>query len=396
MDPRTNPFSPGAGVRPVALEGRDALLEDASIAMDRILNGFHANSMMLTGLRGVGKTVLLNRLLEDAKAKGFETAKFEVPDDSGGHLARFAARNLDNILLRLDRARAAGAMLSTARERLQAFAGLFKVSYQGFSVKMESAEAPQGADLEFEFPDLILDVARAAAARQTAVAFFIDEVQYLSQKELSALARACHEVSQSGVPFLLVATGLPQIKALTGEAKSYAERLFDFRDIGALDRLAATRALSEPARRSGAAFEGAAIDAILRKTQGYAYFLQAWAKFAWDEADESPITAQDVADADSSILAFLDEGFFRVRFDRCAPQEQRYLRAMADLGPGPHRSGDIAEAMGMKVNQVAPTRRSLISSGMIYSQRHGETAFTVPLFDQFMKRAVPDGPQKGT
>lgn len=396
MDPRLNPYNPGAGARPAALEGREALLEDADVAFDRILNGFHANSMLLTGLRGVGKTVLLNRLLEDAKAKGFETAKFEVPDATGGHLARFATRNIGNILTRLDRMQAASDFIETAKDRLMGFASLFNVSYEGFSLNVAKSEKPNAADLEFEFPELVLATAQAAKSRNTAVAFFIDEVQYLSKKELSALARACHEVSQSGVPFILVATGLPQIKALTGEAKSYAERLFDFKDIGALDPDAAKRALSEPARKSNVEIGVDALEKIYRQTQGYAYFLQAWGKFVWDEASESPVTEQDLDNALSSILAYMDESFFRVRFDRCKPAEQKYLRAMAELGPGPHRSGDIATALGKEVNQVAPTRRSLIESGMIFSQRHGETAFTVPLFDQFMKRAMPVLPDQET
>lgn len=396
MDPRLNPFNPTAGARPPAFEGRDKLLEDADIALDRLLNGLHANSMMLTGLRGVGKTVLLNRILDDAKAKGYETAKFEVPDDSGGHLARYAARNLATILARLDKSEAARKLARDAGEMLQGFMSRFNVSFEGVGVKVKNPAARPPPDLEFELPDLLLAVAMAARAKGSAVALFIDEVQYLSAKELSALARGCHEIAQAGAPLIVVATGLPQIRALSGEAKSYAERLYDFRDVGPLDDDAARRVLTEPARAQGVAFEDAALDLILRETGGYAYFLQAWGKYAWDEAETSPITARDVKEAEVSILAFMDESFFRVRFDRCTPKEQRYLRAMAELGPGPHRSGDIAEAAGYLVNEVAPTRRALISAGMIYSQRHGETAFTVPLFDQFMKRVMPDMPGKDT
>lgn len=377
-------------MRPPEFAGRDELIEQASIAFDRISYGLHANSFMLLGLRGVGKTVLLNALHETAKAKGYETIRIEVPDSSGGHLARLLVPGLNVILQRLSLQAAASEGLRRAVAGLRNFSAIFRVEYEGFSfgATEETADARSG-DLEADLPDLLRLVAEAAAARQRAVGVFIDEVQYLSRPELSALSRALHEAAQGGLRLIVVGAGLPQLAALVGDAKSYAERLLEFREVGQLSPEAARNALQLPAQRMGAAFSDDALDQILADTERYAYFLQTWGKFAWDVADQSAISAADVAAAMPAIRASLDQSFFRVRFDRCTLMQQRYLRAMAELGPGPHRTGDIATTLGVGSNQVAPVRRSLIDSGMIYSQRHGETAFTVPLFDQFMKRAIP-------
>lgn len=390
MDPRRNPFVPGAGVKPPEFAGREALVEQVSIALDRIWGGLHANSMMLLGLRGVGKTVLLNALHENAKSKGFETLKIEVPDSNGGHLARMLVPGLSIILRRLDRVANAEDKLRLAGAALRNFASIFRVEYEGvsFGAGPTSADASSG-DLEADLPEVLRLVCEAASARGRAVGLFIDEVQYLSEKELSALARALHEAAQSGFRLIVIGAGLPQIAALAGDAKSYAERMLLFPEVGPLSKDAARQALREPVERQLAHIEEAALARIVDETQGYAYFLQTWGKFAWDEADASPITTDDVGRAQLAIQDHLDASFFRVRFDRCTQYEQRYLRAMAELGPGPHRTGDVAQVLGVSSSQVAPVRKRLIDSGMIYSQRHGETAFTVPLFDQFMKRAIP-------
>ncbi|GIT91665.1 ATPase [Jannaschia pagri] len=391
MDPRLNPFAPGAGTRPPAFAGRDPILEAADIALDRQIAGRHANSMILLGLRGVGKTVLLNRLHQEAKAKGYETVRLEVPDAAGGHLARMIVPMLDTVLRRLDRRRDAGARLCQAGANLANFAAAFKVSYQGFALGLDGDGLTAGSgNMEADLPDLMRAVWEAAADRGTALGLFIDEVQYLSKPELAALARTCHEAAQQGGRFLLIGAGLPQIAALAGEAKSYAERLFTYPEVGPLSPDAAREALTRPVEAEGAAFTDAALERIVADTQGYAYFLQSWGKFVWDEADASPITEDDVIRAHPAIRADLDQSFFRTRFDRCSAAEQQYLRAMAELGPGPHQTGDVARALGTESSQVANTRRKLIESGMIYSQRHGETAFTVPLFDTFMKRTMPD------
>ncbi len=391
MNPRSNPFVPGAGVRPPEFAGRDDLIEQAEVAFDRTLAGLYANSMILLGLRGVGKTVLLNHLHEVAKAKSVETARIEVPDGSGGHLARLLVPLLDVILRRLNLRIAAEEGLRRAGAILRNFASVFRVSYEGFEFGASPATV-EGAtgNLEADLPELVAAVSEAARARGTAVGVFVDEIQYLSETELSALARVCHDAAQRGFPFLLVGAGLPQIAALAGEAKSYAERLFLFPEVGALDPAAARRVIAEPAIRQGVRFGEDALDRIVEETSGYPYFLQTWGKFAWDEAEASPVTADDVARAGPAIRTYLDQHFFRVRFDRCSVAEQHYLRAMAELGPGPHRTGDIAQALGVvSSSRVATIRRNLIESGMIYSQRHGETAFTVPLFDTFMRRAIP-------
>ncbi len=206
---------------------------------------------------------------------------------------------------------------------------------------------------------------------------------------MAALISALHRCSQSQLPVTIVGAGLPQLRGQMGEAKSYAERLFDFPQIGPLDGADARDAIVKPAENEGVEILSAAVDLIVTETQGYPYFLQEWGKHAWNIAPKSPITEADVADASNEAIATLDESFFRVRFDRLTPAEKRYLRAMADLGPGPHRSGDIADQLGRPVQSFGPARSNLILKGMIWSPTHGDTAFTVPLFDQFMKRIMP-------
>ncbi|MCP5072450.1 MAG: ATP-binding protein [Rhodobacteraceae bacterium] len=390
MEPRTNPFVPGAGVRPPEFSGREGIIEDTDIAYDRIRNGLHANSMILLGLRGVGKTVLLNRLHQDAKAKGFQTIKFEVPDGSGGHLAKQLVPNLNAVLRRLDRMQAAGALLERAGAALRNFASAFSVSYEGISFGAMPTSATTGSgDLEYDLPELLELVAEAAQERGTCLALFIDEFQYLSKPELSALTRSFHEIAQTGLPAILIAAGLPQIAALTGEAKSYAERLFLYPEIGALDPDSSRKTLSDPAQKQGASISATALARILKETQGYPYFLQTWGKFAWDEAAGPEITEADVKNAWPDIITHLDQSFFRTRFDRCSDSEQHYLRGMAELGAGAHRTGDIASVLGTTSAAVANIRKNLIVAGMIYAPQYGETAFTVPLFEDFMKRVIP-------
>ncbi|MBW2496315.1 MAG: ATP-binding protein, partial [Deltaproteobacteria bacterium] len=244
-------------------------------------------------------------------------------------------------------------------------------------------------DLERDLQVLIEAAGEAAKSGDTALAIFIDELQYVEEEQLAALITALHRAVQRQLPIVLVGAGLPQLRGRMGRAKSYAERLFDFPEIGPLDEEAARSALAKPAEAEGAAFEPEALEAVLEKTRGYPYFLQEWGKHSWDAADESPITATDVEQASTTTVAALDESFFRVRFDRLTPSEKKYLRAMAELGPGPHRSGDIADVLGRQVTSLGPTRGKLISKGMIWSPSHGDTAFTVPLFDEFMRRIMP-------
>ncbi len=295
-------------------------------------------------------------------------------------------------LLRLDRLKQASAGVKRALQALAGFAKL-KVKYDDLEVALDFEPEPglaDSGDLEADLADLIVAVGEAAQERKTAVVLVIDELQYVPEEQLAALISALHRASQRQLPVTMLAAGLPQLLGQMGRAKSYAERLFEFIAVGPLDDEAARDAIRLPIAREKESIENAALDAILAQTQGYPYFLQEWGKHGWDVADASPITAADIAVATKSALAELDASFFRVRFDRLTPAEKRYLRAMASLGPGPHRSGDVAEAMGVKVSSVAPTRNSLIAKGMLYSPAHGDTAFTVPLFDTYMKRVMPE------
>lgn len=388
MDRRKNPYAPGAGIQPPELAGRDRLIEEAVIDMDRVLARRPTKSLVMLGLRGVGKTVLLNRLYAKAAEKGFETAKLEAPE--GGHLPQMLAPELRRILYALDLIQNAGHKARTAITVLRNFVSAFELSIGdiGIGVKPAPGRADTG-NLEQDLPDLLTAVAEAAAENGKGVAIFIDEVQYLSGKELASVVVACHEIAQRGLPLYFIGAGLPQVAALAGNAKSYAERLFDYPEIGALEREAAIDALVKPARETGVEYTPEAVDEILHLTAGYPYFIQEWGSHAWNEAPESPVSLDDVNRATPQVIEHLDASFFRVRFDRLTPLQQKYLRAMAELGPGPHNTGDISAALGVKANAVATVRQQLIDKGMIWSQRHGETAFTVPLFDQYMKRQMP-------
>ncbi|HWJ33919.1 MAG TPA: ATP-binding protein [Steroidobacteraceae bacterium] len=390
MDPRRNPYAPGAGAPPPELAGRDALIERAAVALDRIREGRHDKSLILVGLRGVGKTVLLNRIQIDAEARGIHGVRLEAPEDRS--LPGILAPSMRAALLKLDRMKAATAGGKKALRALAGFIGAMKVKFGdvevGVDVEPEKGLADTG-DLDVDLTDLLLTVGAAARERSTAFVIFVDELQYVQEDQLAALITALHRCAQSQLPITLIGAGLPQLVGRTGRAKSYAERLFDFPEIGPLDDAAARLALTAPAEKEGVAFTSKALDAILQQTKGYPYFLQEWGKHAWSVARASPIGTEHVREANMQALAELDASFFRVRFDRLTPAEKHYLRAMAELGPGPHRSGDIAEQLGRKVNSLGPARSALISKGMVYSPDHGDTAFTVPLFDQFMKRMIP-------
>jgi len=390
MDPLTNPFAPGAGTAPPELAGRDALRETARIAMERIRRGNPAKSLLLVGLRGVGKTVLLERLREDAEAAGLHTVQIEAPEQRS--LPALLAPQLRLALLRLSRHEQARQLATRALRGLAGFAKALKLKYQdievGFDFEPEPGLADNG-DLEHDLQALLVVVGGAARQAETAFVLCIDELQYVAEEQLAALITALHRVAQHRLPVLLLGAGLPQLRGQMGRAKSYAERLFDFPEIGPLTPEAARQALEKPAVALDVRFEDEALDAIVDQTRGYPYFLQEWGKHAWDVAEASPITARDVALASEYAVAALDESFFRVRFDRMTQSERRYLRAMAELGPGPHRSGDVAEQLQRPVTALGPIRAQLIGKGMIWSPGHGDTAFTVPLFDEFMRRILP-------
>ena len=390
MDPRLNPFAPGAGTPPPELAGRDDLLERAAVALDRIRAGRSARSFILYGLRGVGKTVLLHRMRLDAEARGIASVSTEVPE--GRSLPALLIPALRAALLRLSRGEALRDTLLQGMRALAGFANALKVKYQDIEVSIDvepETGLADSSDLDTDLTDLLVTVGKAARERSTAIVLFIDELQYVPDKELAALIAALHSASQEQLPITMVAAGLPQLVGRSGDARSYAERLFEFVPVDCLGDDDARDALIVPARKEGVAFDPDATSEILRQTSGYPYFLQEWGKHSWDVADASPIALGDAQRATAAALAELDASFFRVRFDRLTPAQKRYLRAMAELGPGPHRSGDVARVLERKVTTVAPLRNALIAKGMIFSPAHGDTAFTVPLFDAFMERIMP-------
>ncbi len=390
MDPVTNPFAPGAGTPPPELAGRDELRETVRVAIERVRRGFPTKSVLMVGLRGVGKTVLLDRIREDAEATGIQTLRAEAPENRS--LPAILAPQLRQALLRLSRNEQAKDLAQRALRGLAGFAKALKVKYEdievGFDFDPEPGLADNG-DLEHDLQALLEAAGAAAQRADTALVMFVDEMQYVEEEELAALITSLHRTAQRRLPVALVGAGLPQLTGRMGRAKSYAERLFNFPVVGPLPPPAAKLAIAKPAKNQGVDVNEDALNEIVRETRGYAYFLQEWGKHAWDTADASPITLQDVVDASKAAIVALDESFFRVRFDRLTPTEKRYLRAMAQLGSGPHRSGDIAAQLGREVTSLGPTRSQLIAKGMIWSPSHGDTDFTVPLFDEFMRRIMP-------
>ncbi len=390
MDGTRNPFAPGAGAIPPQLAGRDEIIERVRTTLERVRIGRPTKSVLLVGLRGVGKTVLLNRLRLNAEAAGMRTLRIEAPENRS--LPAILAPQLRQALLSLSLTASAGDLARRALRGLAGFAKGLKLKYAdievGFDAEPEPGLADNG-DLEHDLQSLLEVVGQAAQAAGTAFVLCIDELQYVPEEQLAALITALHRAAQSQLPVVLVGAGLPQLPGQMGNAKSYAERLFDFPEIGPLSDSAARQAIVNPLTAEGVEIDADALDGILAATKGYPYFLQEWGKHAWDAALRSPITRADVERASGNAIAALDESFFRVRFDRLTPSEKRYLRAMAELGPGPHRSGEIARVLAKAVTAVALTRANLIAKGMVWSREHGDTGFTVPLFDTFMQRIMP-------
>jgi hypothetical protein len=344
----------------------------------------------MVGLRGVGKTVLLDRMRDDAEGAGIHTLRLEAPE--GRSLPALLAPQLRQALLRLSVDERANALAQRALRALAGFARALKVKYADIEVGLDFDPEPglaDNGDLEHDLQALLEAAGEAAKAARTALAVFIDELQYVQEDELAALITGMHRVAQRQLPVVLVGAGLPQLRGRMGRAKSYAERLFDFPEIGPLSGESVRLAIVKPVEEQGESISEAAQERIVGDTRGYPYFLQEWGKHSWQVADESPISVEDVQRATQLAVAALDESFFRVRFDRLTPAEKKYLRAMAELGPGPHRSGDIADELGRSSTSLGPVRSSLITKGMIWSPNHGDTAFTVPLFDQFMRRIMP-------
>ena len=392
MDQVTNPYSPGAGSPPPELAGREELRKQIRVSLARLMISKPAKSVIMVGLRGVGKTVLLDQMRRDALELGVIAIRLEAPENRS--LPALIAPQLRQTLLRLSKIESAKDIARTGLRALAGFAKALKLKYADIEVGIDLEPEPGLADngqLEGDLASLLEQVGLAARAAGTAVVLFIDELQYVKEEQLAALISALHACAQNSLPVTVVGAGLPQLRGMAGKAKSYAERLFDFPTIGALTDAPAEIAIVKPARVQGVEFEPAAVKAIIAETRGYPYFLQEWGKHAWDVAKQSPITVSDIRLASDTAIAALDESFFRVRFDRLTPGEKRYLLAMAELGAGPHRSGDIADRLGRLSQSLGPCRSSLISKGMVWSPTYGDTAFTVPLFDEFMKRIMPLG-----
>lgn len=385
MDPVRNPFAPGAGSQPPELAGREEIITSADTALQRVLLGRPSQSQLLLGLRGVGKTVLLNKVEQMATGHGYLTSFIEAPDDR--KLVDLLYPKIHQVLRKLSLNESAKSATHSALRALRSFASAFKISMGDFEVSVdpEPGVADSG-NLEYDITEIFLKVGEAAQAARKGWALLVDEVQYLSNLELSALIVAIHRVNQKGMPIIVFGAGLPAIAALTGDAKSYAERLFIFPKIDALPYDDAANAIRQPIEEEGESIDEDLLGQIVTLTRGYPYFLQEWGHQVWNASPHSPIAMSCLESAGKAALRRLDEGFFKVRMDRLTPKEREYVIAMARLGPGPYRSSDVADGLDEKLTTLGPRRAQIISKGMIYSPAHGDIAFTVPMFDEYLKR----------
>jgi AAA ATPase domain len=384
-----NPYNPGAGTPPPELAGRDPLIAQARLAIERVKLGRPAKSFIMLGLRGVGKTVLLNEFEQVADSLGCQTAMLET--DADKTLAPQLAPQLHRILLRLDRIKKAGADMQAAFGALRAFASAFKVQLGELEFGLATTKAT--GDIVVDLTDLLVALGEAAKKRDTAIVLLIDEIQYIQKGDLGALIMALHKISQRQLPVLLFGGGLPQLAKLAGDAKSYAERLFDYPPIGPLDDVSARRALAAPAEREGVLYSDEALDYIVEQTGGYPFFLQVWGSHCWECAARSPIALADARKASANAITALDDNIFRVRLARLTERQKAYARAMAELGDAPCNSSDVAAVLGLTPSQSAPIRDELIKKGMAYSPERGLVGFTVPKFGEFMRRSM-DAPRR--
>lgn len=389
MDPVRNPFAPGAGSQPPELAGRRAIVDEARTALHRVIQGRSSQSQLLLGLRGVGKTVLLNKIEELALDAGYLTSFIEAPEDRP--LPDLLYPKLHQVLRKLSVADAAKAKAVMALRALKSFASAFRVTVGDVSIAYEPQEGTaDSGDLDADLSELFLLVGQAAKEAGKGWALLIDEVQYLSGKDLSALIVALHRASQKNLPIVFFGAGLPQLAGMAGDAKSYAERLFTYPTVDALDVDSARHAIRQPVEDEEESIEDPAVAAIVAQTKGYPYFLQEWGFQAWNHAQGERITRMDVESATQAATRRLDEGFFNVRLERLTPRERDYVYAMASLGSGPYRSNDVAQCLGDTTQSLGPCRAKIISKGMIYSPAHGDIAFTVPMFDDFLRRNFPE------
>ena len=387
MDPVRNPYSPGAGATPPALVGRGRELELFDVAVRRLALGRPARSVLLTGLRGVGKTVLLSEFGRIAVEAGWIHQPHEARENTD--FPASAATLARKTLLRLSAGRRLAGAVSRALGVLGAFELRWRTGAGDVSVGVEpTLGSADSGDPEEDLAELFVAVAEAARDRGIGVFYAIDELQYLSRRSLAALIVALHRVAQRQLPLLVAGAGLPSLPGLAGQAKSYAERLFVFREINSLPSELVAEALVVPAKAEGVAWQQSALDLAAETTKGYPYFVQEYGKQSWDVAGgPAVITADDVRAAAPIVTAELDSGFYRARLDRTTTAERRYLAAMASLGGGPYRSAEVAAAMGRTTAGVGSIRDALIKRGICHSPRRGHVAFTVPMFDAYIGRA---------
>ncbi len=387
MDPRKNPYAPGAGTKPPALVGRDKQIESFGILLERLENGYVEQSMIITGLRGVGKTVLLDVFREKAEARDWATVEWEV-EKNAAFAPKMAAHVRRALLQIAPKAKWADRVLRAASV-LKSFTVTFNpdgAMTAGLDIDALAGIGDSGA-LSEDLTDLFVAIGEAARDQGVGVVFLVDEIQFLRQPDLEALIVALHKCTRRSLPITLVGAGLPQIPRLAGEAKSYSERLFRFPQIGELDAASDARdALVLPAAELGVELEADAVDFMVDYTEGYPYFLQEYGRIVWDETSASPITVGDVESVLPLVEAGLDESFFRVRAERTTELELRYLYAMAELGSQPHRASEVARRIDRTAEQAGPIRSRLIDKGLLYTPGHGYAAFTVPQFDRYMLR----------
>jgi hypothetical protein len=387
MDPRKNPYAPGAGTKPPALVGRDGLLESFDILLERLENGYAEQSMMITGLRGVGKTVLLDAFREKAERRDWATVEWEIERRSA--FAPKVAAHARKALLQIAPKARWKERVQRAAATLRSFTLTFNPDgalTAGLDVDALAGAADSGS-LPEDLTDLFVALGEAARDQGVGVILLLDEIQFLQQPELEGLIVALHRCARRTLPITLVGAGLPQMPRLAGEAKSYSERLFRFVQIGELAPGTFARdALALPAEALGVAYAPGAISHIVAYTQGYPYFLQEYGRIVWDESSDSPISEDDARSVQPIVEEGLDESFFRVRAERTTELELRYLLAMAELGPEPHRATVVARRIGRTAEQAGPIRSRLIDKGLLYTPGHGLAAFTVPQFNRYMLR----------
>jgi hypothetical protein len=387
MDPMQNPFSPGAGSRPPELAGREEIITDAKVALNRVIRGRNAQSQILLGLRGTGKTVLLNEIENFAEKENYLTSFLEAPDNK--RLVEMLYPLMRQVIRKLSTVQAARAAVNAALGGLSNLASVFKIKLGEIEIGVEPTPGSvDSGNLEFDLTEMFELTGKAAKAAGRGWTLLIDEVQYLADEELAAIIVAVHRIGQKRLPVIVFAAGLPQIARLSGDAKSYSERLFTYPKVGALDEASARNAIRNPLVNEGVQIDDDALNTIVEHTYGYPFFLQEWGHHSWNVAPESPINLDTIKKATELALRRLDSGFFKVRMDRLTKAELEYVNAMANLGGGPYKSTDVAHALEKDPSALGPRRASIIGKGMIFSPSYGDIDFTVPLFDDFLRRRV--------